>query len=63
MQTPNTLKRQQAVSIFNESDGEEEVDHNTRVTPGEKVSEKMKSRMCPYCPKVLLLITYPVLYL
>lgn len=35
-----------------DADEDEELDHMTSVEPGEKPSESIRGRMCPYCPKV-----------
>ena len=53
-QTPNQLRRQHAVSVFDSDAEEDDVDHMTKVEPGEMLSEKVLKRKCPYCPKVLL---------
>ncbi|XP_067930345.1 uncharacterized protein [Watersipora subatra] len=50
-QTPGPLRRQQAINIF-DSDAEDDVDHTTKVEPGEMLSEEVLRHKCPYCPKV-----------
>ena len=50
-QTPGPLRRQQAINLF-DSDAEDDVDHTTKVEPGEMLSEEVLRHKCPYCPKV-----------
>ena len=51
--TPSTpLRRQHAVSIFDSDAEDDEVDHHTIIEPGEKPSDDVMKRKCPYCPKV-----------
>ena len=51
-QTPNPLRRQQAVSVFESDAEEEDADNLSKVESADMHDDKLLKRKCPYCPKV-----------